>query len=80
MASRDHARPVWVDLAAVFGASVGRAEGIDPGRPAAGGLSRWVRTSGGTWVGVVNVVIPMTDGSLMKLEDQLTPARALRPR
>jgi hypothetical protein len=80
MTSRDHARGVWVDLAELFGRDGSAAEGIDLDQPAAGGLTKWLRTSGGTWVGVVNVVISMTDGSTMKVKGQLVPARALRPR
>ena len=80
MSSRDHARAVWVDLGQWFGTNGSAAEGIDLGQPAPGGLVRWIRTSGATWVGVVNIVVPMTDGSTMKLDSQLIPARALRPR
>lgn len=80
MASRDHTRAVWVDLGQWFGRDGSAGEGIDLDQPAAGGLIRWIKTSGGTWVGVVNVVIPFTDNTTMKFENQLIPARALRPR
>lgn len=56
----------------------GSFDGIAVDQPTPGGLTRWLRTSGGAWVGVVTLVIPMTDGSTMKLEGQLIPARALR--
>jgi hypothetical protein len=71
---------VWVDLAALFGAGDGTAEGIDMSRPAPGGLTRWIRTSDGGWVGVVNMIVPMTDGSTVKFAEQLIPSHALRPR
>jgi hypothetical protein len=71
---------VWVDLVAVFGRTGGAAEGIDISQPAPGGLLRWMRTSAGGWVGVVNVVVTMTDGSTVKFDEQLVPAHALRPR
>ena len=58
----------------------GSAQGIDLGQPAPGGLIKWLRTSEGGWVGVVNVVVPMTDGSTVKFDEQLVPASALRPR
>ena len=80
MTSREHAQPVWVDLAAVFGRADGAAEGIALDQPCPGGLLRWLRTSAGGWVGVVNVVIKMTDGTTVKFADQLVPAAALRPR
>ena len=80
MTSREHARAVWVNLAELFGRDGSAAEGIDLDQRAPGGLTKWIRTSGGTWVGVVNVVVPMTDGSTVKFENQLVPARVLRPR
>ncbi len=80
MTSRDHAKGVWVDLVAVFGRASSAAEGIDLDAPCPGGLVRWLRTSAGGWVGVVNIIVTMTDGSTVKFEDQLLPAHALRPR
>jgi hypothetical protein len=93
MSSRTQAQPVWVDLAALFrqadsptdgtaGRTVidGTADDIDVSRPAPGGLTRWLRTSADGWVGMINVVVTMTDGSTIKLADQLVPAHALRPR
>jgi hypothetical protein len=80
MTSRTHAQPVWVDLAVLFGRGDGRAEGIDISQPVPGGLIKWLRTSDCGWVGVVNVVVTMTDGSTMKFDSQLVSARALRPR
>ena len=63
-----------------FGRDGSAGEGIDLNRPAAGGLVRWIKTSGVTWVGLVNVVGSITDGSTVKYTEQLIPARALRPR
>jgi hypothetical protein len=80
MRSRDHTWAVWVDLGEWLGRDGGAADGIAVDQPAPGGLIRWIRTSGGTWVGVVNVIITMTDGSTVKYAEQLIPARALRPR
>jgi hypothetical protein len=80
MATRDHAKGVWVDLVALFGQANGSADGIDVSQPAPDGLIKWMRTSDGGWVGVVNVVITMTNGSTLKLDSQLVPARALKPR
>jgi len=34
MTSREHARPVWVDLATIFERTNGRAKGIDLDQPA----------------------------------------------
>ena len=80
MASRTHAQPVWVDLAALFGRADRSGEGVDISQPAPGGLIKWLRTSDGGWVGLVDTVVTMTDGSTMKFDSQLVPARALRPR
>jgi hypothetical protein len=71
---------VWVDLAMIFGHAGGSAEGIDVGQLAPGGLIKWLRTSDGGWVGVVNVIVTMTDGATVKYANQLVPSRALRPR
>jgi hypothetical protein len=79
MSSRDRAvRRVQVDLRQWLGSDVAGVGGIDLSQPAAGGLVRWIRTTGG-WVGVCNVVVTMTDNTTMKFESQLVPARALRP-
>jgi hypothetical protein len=80
LTSGGQAQPVWVDLAAVFGHAGGTAAGIVTTRPAAGGLSRWLRTADGAWVGVVTYVATLTDGSTIKCADQLLPAHALTPR
>jgi hypothetical protein len=80
MTSRDHAKPVWVDLAAIYGRDGGSAEGIDIDAPAPGGLTRWLRTSTGGWVAVVNLIVTMTEGSTAKYDEQLIPSHALRPR
>ena len=77
---RDHAKPVWVDLRALFGSTGRWAEGIDLDKPAPGGVTRWLRCSDASWVGVVNVVVTMTDGSTHKFADQLIPSHALSPR
>ena len=77
---RGHAQPVWVDLIAVLGQGTGASAGIITNRPAAGGLSRWMRTADGAWVGVVTYVATLTDGSSIKCTDQLVPAHALTPR
>jgi hypothetical protein len=77
---RDHTKPVWVDLRALFGSTGRWAEGIDLDKPAPGGLTRWLRCSDASWVGVVNVVVTMTDGSTRKFADQLIPSHALSPR
>ena len=45
-----------------------------------GGLIKWLRTSHDGWVGEVNMLVTMTDGSTMKFDSQLVPAEALRPR
>jgi hypothetical protein len=78
MASRDHARGVWVNVSQRLGSATDR-EGIDTSQAAAGGLLRWIRTTS-TWVGVVNVIMVLPDGSTTKYAEQLIPARALRPR
>ena len=79
LSSRGHAtKRVWVDLRQWLGSDVKGVGGIDLSQPAAGGLVRWIRTTGG-WVGVCNVVVTMTDGTTAKFGDQLIPARALRP-
>ncbi len=77
---RDHAQPVWVDLAALFERATGAAGGIVTDRPVAGGLSRWLRTADGAWVGVVTYVATLTDATSVKYADQLHPARVLKPR
>lgn len=74
---------VWVDLAVLFGhgGSAGaQVDGIDTNQPAPGGLTRWLRTSDGAWIGRVTYIATMRDGSTIKLPDQLVPAAALRPR
>lgn len=53
--------------------------GIAPAGPP-GALHRWIRSSGGQWVGVVTFAISMTDGTTYKAVEQLVPAEALRPR
>jgi hypothetical protein len=81
LSSREHARGVWVDLAAVFGPP-SSADAAPHGlvlETVPGGLQRWVKTTGG-WVGVVTYVARMADGSTYKAESQLVPAEALRPR
>jgi hypothetical protein len=50
------AQAVWVDLAAVFCRHEAAATGIVIDQPVAGGLSRWLRTADGGWVGVVTYV------------------------
>jgi hypothetical protein len=80
MTSRTHAQPVWVDLAVLFGRTGGSADGIDISQPAHGGLIKWLRTSGGGWVDIVNLVVTMTDGSTVRFAEQLVPSNALRPR
>jgi hypothetical protein len=74
---RGQAQPVRVDLAVVFGQAAGSAGGIVTTQLVAGGLSRWLRTADGAWVGVVTYVATMTDGTTMKCADQLLPAHAL---
>ena len=64
----------------MFGRAGGASDGIDISKPAPGGLIKWLRTSEGGWVGVVNVMIAMTDGSAVKYSEQLVPASALSPR
>ena len=93
LSSRTQAQPVWVDRAALFrqpdsptdgtaGHPVvdGTTDHIDVARPAARGLTRWLRTSASDRIGMIKVVVTMTDGSTIKLADQLVPAHALRPR
>ena len=80
LASRERAQPVWVDLAVLFGRADGAAEGIDISQPAPDGLIKWIRTSAGGWVAVVNVVVTMTDGTTVKFAEQLIGSHALRPR
>ena len=46
---RGQAQAVWVDLTLVLGRADGAATGIVTDRPAAGGLSRWLRTADGAW-------------------------------
>jgi hypothetical protein len=77
---RDQAQAVWVDLTALFGRAEGVAAGIVTDRPAPGGLSRWLRTADGAWVGVVTYVATLTDETSIKCADQLVAARALTPR
>jgi hypothetical protein len=69
---------VWVDLAVVFGRAEGVAPGIVTTQPAPGGLSRWLRTAEGAWVGVVTYVATLTDGTTIKCADQLLPAQTPR--
>jgi hypothetical protein len=69
-----------VDLAALFGRTEGATAGIITDQPAAGGLSRWLRTADGAWVGVVTYVPTLTDGTSINHADQLVPARVLTPR
>jgi len=80
LTSREHAKPVWVDLRAWLGAATGGAIGVDVDQPCPGGLETWLRTSEGAYVGVVNVIVTFTDGSTRKLDAQLIRADALRPR
>jgi len=68
------------DLTVLFGRSGGAAVGIVTAQPAAGGLSRWLRTADGGWVGVVTYVATLTNGNTIKCADQLLPADALTPR
>jgi hypothetical protein len=77
---RDQAQAVWVDLAGLFGRAEGVAAGIVTDRPAAGGLSRWLLTADGAWVGVVTYLATLTDGTSIKYADQLVQARVLTPR
>ena len=69
-----------MDLAALFGRAEGPAAGVVTDRPVAGGLSRWLRTADGAWVGVVTYVATLTDGTSVKYTDQLVLARVLAPR
>ena len=71
---------MWVDLAALFGHGGAHVDGIDTSQPTPGGLTRWLRTSDGAWIGKVNYIVTMRDGSTRKFADQLVPAVALRPR
>jgi hypothetical protein len=77
---RGQAQAVWVDLAAVFGRADRAGVGIATDVPASGGLSRWLRTADGVWVGVVTYVATLSDGTTMKCADQLVPGHALRRR
>lgn len=70
---RDQDQAVWVDLAGLFGRAEGVAASIVTDRLAAGGLSRWLRTADGAWVGVVTYVATLTDGTSIKYAD---PARS----
>ena len=63
-----------------FGQADGTAAGIVTTQPAAGGLSRWMRTADGAWIGVVTYIATLTDGTTIKCLDQLLPAHALTPR
>lgn len=78
MASRDHARGVWVNVSQWLGSAT-ECEGIETSQAAAAGLLRWIRTTSG-WVGVVNVIMVLPDGSTTKYAEQPIPTRALRPR
>ena len=69
-----------MDLAAVFGRADRAGVGLVTDMPASGGLSRWLRTADGVWVGVVTYVATLGDGTTMKCADQLVPGYALRPR
>ena len=71
---------VWVDLAAVLGQADGAAAGIVTAQPAAGGLSCWMHTADGAWVGVVTYITTLTDNTTIKCPNQLLPAHALTPR
>ncbi len=79
LTGRAQAQPVWVNLAIVFGRADSAAAGIVTAQPAAGGLSHWLRTADGAWVGVVTYVATLTDGTTIKCTDQPLPARALTP-
>lgn len=74
------AKPVWVDLRQIFPPQTGTAEGLELDEPCPGGLSRWLRATDGQWIGVVTYIVQKHDGSTFKANDQLVPARALRPR
>ena len=74
MKGRDRDKAVCVDLTLVLGRGGGAANGIVTDQPAAGGLSRWLRTADGVWVGVVTYVATLTDGTSLKCADQLLPA------
>jgi hypothetical protein len=82
---RGHATAVWVDLRAVLSSEPSSNQAAAPDgllldEPCAGGLSRWLRSAGGDWIGVVTYVARTADGKTFKAADQLVPARALRPR
>lgn len=80
MKGRDQAQAVWVDLGALFGRAEGVAAGIITDQLVAGGLSRWLPTADGAWVGVVTYLATLTDGTSIKYADQLVPAPVLTPR
>lgn len=80
MASQEKAiRRVIVDVRVWLGGARGSAAGLDLDAPCYGGLLEWIRLSGGAWAARVNVSLTYTDGQALRIDNQLIPARALRP-
>jgi hypothetical protein len=81
-----HARPVWVDLDALFAhdpaGNQAVVDGLDLTGRTRGLLLEWRRGARGDWLGVVNYQIHYADGRPQPTiwSEQLVPATALSPR
>lgn len=81
-----HPRPVWVrlDSIAVRDPDTPRhvnGSGLDMTGEVPGLLTHWVPTYNGDWLARVNYQVPYADGRApLRLNDQLVPGYALRPR
>jgi hypothetical protein len=78
-------RPVWVKLEALWmprgeGVAVEKDDDLILTSEVAGTLDRWERSGRGEWLGMVSFEVPTRADEPMKLERQMVPAYALRPR
>jgi hypothetical protein len=78
-------RPVWVKLEALCvplqpGGATPRDNDLVWEREGPGKLARWCRSSRGEWLGVVAFEVPTRRGEPLKVDEQLVPEYALRPR
>ncbi|MGH8793140.1 MAG: hypothetical protein ACRDXX_10895 [Stackebrandtia sp.] len=80
--------PVWVHIGLTLTDSLGgdrrwwlRREGLQVSAdPVPGQLTRWVRSSGGGWLGVCDLVVSSVNGRVVVELRQLVPARYITPR
>ena len=83
-------RPVWVKLSVLYrqirflpAQLRGDARTLDVTGEAPGALHRWYRSTTGEWYGLVSYTITHAAPAQtepLRLDDQLVPAEALRPR